>query len=131
MNLLGCECGALVDTGIFIRWSRGDYLARYFLGKPGVEIYFAKVTRKELLHPAIGNAERQRLIRLLAKLRQVNPEGEITSAYSELLNRYPYLHNHLADALIAATAWIKHLPPVTTNVRHFRPIQEIETIAFE
>ncbi len=43
----------------------------------------------------------------------------------------PHLRDHLADSLIAATAWVKHLPLITTNARHFRPIQEIETIAFD
>jgi predicted nucleic acid-binding protein len=63
-------------------------------------------------------------------LRQVNPDAKVTDAYTELLNRYPNLRHHLADALIAATAWTKNLPLVTTNVRHFRSIKEIEVIPF-
>jgi predicted nucleic acid-binding protein len=122
---------ALVDTGVFILWHRGDQRARYFLRNPDVDIYFAKVTRKELLHPAVSDAERQKLIELLTGFRQVNPEAEIAAAYSVLLNRYPYLRDHLADTLIAATAWVKHLPIVTTNARHFRPIQEIEVVTFD
>lgn len=122
---------ALVDTGVFILWHRGDPQARYFLRNPVVEIYFAKITRKELLPPAISEAERQKLVKLLSGFRQVNPEDEIATAYSNLLTQYLYLRDHLADALIAATAWSKNLPLVTTNVRHFRPIQEIEVVPFE
>jgi predicted nucleic acid-binding protein len=47
-----------------------------------------------------------------------------------LLEKYPYLHDHLADALIAATAWKKNLEVVTTNTRHFSPIAEIHVRRF-
>ncbi len=36
----------------------------------------------------------------------------------------------LADALIAASAMAKNLPLVTTNLRHFKEIAEIEVIPF-
>jgi predicted nucleic acid-binding protein len=42
-----------------------------------------------------------------------------------LLEKYIYLRDHLSDALIAATAWKKNLEVVTTNPRHFTPIEEI------
>ncbi len=67
---------------------------------------------------------------MLGSLRQINPEGTVTDAYTELLNRYPNLRPHLADALIAAAALAKNLPLVTTNVRHFRLVKEIEVIPF-
>jgi len=41
-----------------------------------------------------------------------------------------YLRVHLADALIAASAWVKNLPIVTTNLRHFQQIRKIEVIPF-
>jgi len=67
---------------------------------------------------------------MLGSLRQINPDAPVTDAYTELLNRYPNLRHHLADALIAATAVAKNLPLVTTNVRHFKGIAEIEVIPF-
>jgi predicted nucleic acid-binding protein len=67
---------------------------------------------------------------MLGNLRQINPDPTVTSAYTKLLNRYPDLRHHLADSLIAASAWAKNMPLVTTNVRHFRLIREIEVIAF-
>jgi len=67
---------------------------------------------------------------MLGSFRLVNPDVAVTNAYTELLNRYPNLRHHLADALIAATARAKNLPLVTTNVRHFRSIKEIAVISF-
>lgn len=40
---------ALVDTGVFIRWYRSDPQARLFFRNPNIEIYYSRVTRKELL----------------------------------------------------------------------------------
>lgn len=121
---------ALVDTGVFILWYRSDPQARLFFRNPNIEIYYSRVTRKELLRPPISEAERQSIVRMLATLRLINPQGAVANAYDDLLRRYPYLRDHLADALIAASACAKNLPLVTTNVRHFRPIQEIEVFPF-
>jgi predicted nucleic acid-binding protein len=121
---------ALADTGVFILWYRGEPKAKLFFRNPNIEIYYSRVTRKELLRSPIRDAERRRISLMLGSLRQVNPDSNVTDAYSELLNRYPNLRHHLADALIAATAWAKKLPLVTTNVRHFRSIEEIEVIPF-
>jgi predicted nucleic acid-binding protein len=41
-----------------------------------------------------------------------------------------YLRAHLADALIAATAWKKNLEVVITSPRHFTPIAEIHVRRF-
>jgi len=121
---------ALVDTGVFILWYRGDPRARLFFRNPAIEIYYSRVTRKALLHPPISDAEKACVLRLLAGLRLINPDNQIAAAYSDLLSRYGYLRVHLADALIAASAWVKNLPLVTTNLRHFQQIREIEVIPF-
>jgi predicted nucleic acid-binding protein len=121
---------ALADTGVFILWYRGESKAKLFFRNPNIEIYYSRVTRKELLRSPIRDAERRRMVLMLGSLRQVNPDARVTDTYTELLNRYPNLRHHLADALIAATAWTKNLPLVTTNVRHFRSIKEIEVIPF-
>jgi predicted nucleic acid-binding protein len=84
---------------------------------------------KELVRPPISDAEKARLLRLLARLRLINPDNQIAAAYSDLLSRYGYLRVHLADALIAASAWVKNLPLVTTNARHFQQIREIGLIS--
>jgi len=121
---------ALVDTGVFILWYRGDPRARVFFRNPAIEIYYSKATRQELLRPPISDAERRWVIRLLAGARLVNPDSQIAGAYSDLLSRYDYLRAHLADALIAASALVKHLSLLTTNLRHFQQSREIEVVPF-
>src|SRR5437660_11793795 len=121
---------ALADTGVFILWYRGEPKAKLFFRNPKIEIYYSRVTRKELLRSPISDAERRRMLLMLGSLRQINPDPSVTDAYTELLNRYSNLRHHLADSLIAASAWAKNLPLVTTNVRHFRTIKEIEVVPF-
>ncbi|HXU39445.1 MAG TPA: PIN domain-containing protein [Blastocatellia bacterium] len=108
----------------------GDPRARLFFRNSAIEVYYSRVTRKELLHPPISDAEKARVLTLLAGLRLINPDNQIAAAYSDLLSRYGYLRVHLAGALIAASAWVKNLPLVTTNLRHFQQIREIEVIPF-
>ena len=119
---------ALADTGVFILWYRGEPKAKLFFRNPNIEIYYSRVIRKELLRSPISDAERRRMLLMLRSLRQINPDPAVTDAYTELLNRYPNLRHHLADSLIAASAWAKNIPLVTTNARHFRFIREIEVI---
>ena len=107
---------------------RGE--GKVFFRNPNIEIYYSRMTRKELLRPPISDAERRRIQMMLATLRQINPDASVTKAYTDLLRLYPNLRHHLADALIAASAWAKNLPLVTTNVRHFRSVKEIEVIPF-
>ncbi len=121
---------ALADTGVFILWYRGEPNAKLFFRNPNIQIYYSRVTRKELLRSPIRDAERRRISMMLGSLRQINPDTSVTDAYTDLLSLYPNLRHHLADALIAATAWAKNLPLVTTNVRHFRSIKEITVIPF-
>jgi predicted nucleic acid-binding protein len=121
---------ALADTGVFILWYRGEEKAKLFFRNPNIEIYYSRVTRKELLRQPIRDAERQRIVMMLSTLRLINPDLSVTNAYTELLGRYPNLRHHLADALIAASAWVKNLPLVTTNVRDFKAIKEIEVVPF-
>ncbi|MDQ1640077.1 MAG: hypothetical protein QOF62_3416 [Pyrinomonadaceae bacterium] len=121
---------ALADTGVFILWYRGEPKAKLFFRNPNIEIYYSRMTRKELLRPPISDAERRRILMMLGTLRQVNPDPAVSDAYASLLRRYPNLQHHLADTLIAATAMAKNLPLVTTNVRHFKGIAEIEVVSF-
>lgn len=120
----------LVDTGVFIHWFRGDHNARHFFRDPDRAIYYAKVTRKELLREPIRTSEVIRIKVFLNRFRLINLDDQIAARFSELLQKYTYLQAHPPDALIAATAWEKNLPLLTINVRHFAPIGEIEVIRF-
>lgn len=66
----------------------------------------------------------------LQKYRIINPDPPIAAGFSALLAKYVYLKHHLADALIAATAWKKGLTVVTTNLWYFELIQEIIVKSF-
>jgi len=99
----------LVDTGVFILYLRGDRRAMAFLRQPSAMLYYARVTRKELLRPPIRSRQREEVLAILQRYRVVNPDPQITDGFSFLLEKYPYLRDHLADALIAATAWKKGL----------------------
>jgi predicted nucleic acid-binding protein len=120
----------LVDTGVFILYLRRDHRAIDFLRSTEVVIYYSRVTRKELLRPPISARERTEVLAVLQRYRIVNPDPQIADGFAALLEKYPYLRDHLADALIAATAWKKNLEVVTTNPRRFTPIAEIHVRRF-
>jgi predicted nucleic acid-binding protein len=116
---LGLSRG-LLDINVFILWYHGNADAKFCLRQTRTDWYYTKATRKELLRPPISEAEKQKIMALLAMLRVIKPDDEIAAAFPDLLRPYPYLRDHRIDALIAATALVKSLPVITTNVRHLR-----------
>lgn len=121
---------ALVDTGVFIHWFRGDRYVQRFFRDPERTIYYAKVTRKELLRQPIRASEATRIKAFLNRFRLVSPDDQIAARFSQLLQKYAYMRAHPPDTLIAATAWEKNLPLLTSHARHFIPIEEIAVIRF-
>ena len=124
------EARYLVDTGVFILCFRRNHQAVTFFRETTAEIYYSRVTRKELLHPPISAREKKETLAFLQKYRVINPDPPIAEGFSALLEKYAYLKDHLADALIAATAWKKGMEIVTTNPRHFELIEEIRVKRF-
>jgi predicted nucleic acid-binding protein len=120
----------LVDTGVFILYIRGHHKALVFFRETTTRIYYSRMTRKELLRPPINTREKEEIVALLQQYRIVNPDPPIAEGFSALLSKYAYLKDHLADALIAATAWKKGMTVVTTNPRHFEPIKEVSIKRF-
>ena len=53
--------------------------------------------RKELLRPSINSREREEVLAFLQRYRLVNPDPQIAEGFSSLLEKYPYLKDHLAD----------------------------------
>ena len=84
----------LVDTGIFIHWFHGDRDAQRFFRDPERTIYYAKVTRKELLREPIRTSEATRIKAFLNRFRLINPDDQIAARFSELLEKYAYLRAH-------------------------------------
>ena len=120
----------LVDTGVFILYIREHPQALVFFRETLAEIYYSRMTRKELLRPPISTREKEETLTFLQQYRIVNPDPPIAEGFSALLSRYAYLKDHLADALVAATAWKKGITVVTTNPRRFEPIEEISVKRF-
>jgi predicted nucleic acid-binding protein len=120
----------LVDTGVFILYFRRQQNAVSFFRATTAVIYYSRVTRKELLAPPIREREKSEILTFLQQYRIVNIDPQIADGVSILLDKYAYLKDHLADAVIAATAWKKGLEVVTTNARHFAPIGEISIKRF-
>jgi len=121
----------LVDMDVFIDWLHNQVEAKAFFRNPPGQIYYARQTRKELLRGATSSSEERMILQRLARFRIVNLDNQIAQAYSELIQHYPYLQQHLSDTIIAATAKIKYLTLVTRNIRHFKPlISEIKIAKF-
>jgi predicted nucleic acid-binding protein len=53
-------------------------------------------------------------------------DSTIAAAASELLQKYKRYPLYVDDALVAATAWVKHLPLLTWNRKHYEFITEIQ-----
>ncbi|HOT90459.1 MAG TPA: PIN domain-containing protein [Anaerolineae bacterium] len=72
--------------------------------------------------------ERQSIERLLRHVRVLNVDSVIAAAASELLQKYATHSLLVNDALIAATAWVKSLPLLTRNQKHYDFITEIDLL---
>jgi predicted nucleic acid-binding protein len=120
------SASCLLDTDILIDWLQGRSWTKEVISSRSVPLYCSAVTRKELLSkPGISSAERERILRLLHVVRVINVDSVIAAAASELLMKYPNAPLRVNDALIAATAWVKRLPLLTRNRKHYEFIAEI------
>jgi len=120
----------LVDTDVLIDYLNGIQRTREILDSPRHRVYYAAVTRKELLGKrGLSATERQRIQQLLLTHRLIPIDDAIAERFSRLLARYADRGLRKADALVAATAWCRGLSLVTRNSRHYRFISEIKLLA--
>ena len=110
----------LVDTDIFIDYfNTGRFHALFDSHR--FTVYYSAITKKELLtKPGLRDTERESILAELNRCRLIALSDSITARYSDLRCRHPSLEK--GDALIAATALVKHLPLMTRNKRHFRVV---------
>jgi predicted nucleic acid-binding protein len=118
----------LLDTDILIDWLKGMTWAKDLIWSGEHRLYCSSVARKELLGKlGLKDSERQRILYLLRHLRVLNVDSVIAAAASELLQKYADTYPlDVNDALVAATAWVKHLPLLTRNRKHYDFIEEVE-----
>jgi predicted nucleic acid-binding protein len=116
----------LADTDIFIDYLNGIERMRWLLDSPRNRVYYSAVTKKELLSKrGLSSMERHRIWLLLLKHRLIPLDVKIAESFSYLLKKYSRHGLRKADALVAATAWSRHLPLLTRNTKHYRFISEI------
>jgi predicted nucleic acid-binding protein len=116
----------LIDTDIIIDCLKGIRAARELFRTQNIEVYCSVLSKKELFSkPGLTSSERKRILALLSKIKILRIDGDISSKYSILLNKYGENTNSIVDYLVAATAWSKQLPLLTRNRKHFIHIQEI------
>jgi predicted nucleic acid-binding protein len=85
---------------------------------------FAKLAISSVAELAAGQLrqaqEEEKIHRLLALFRLIALDFTMAWRGGEIRRQY---HTRMADALIAATALIRHLPLSTRNLQHFTPIE--------
>ncbi len=112
------KISVLVDTDIFIDYFNADRFHALFDSSRFI-LYYSAITKKELLtKQGLRDSERASILAELAQCRLIALSDAITTRYSALRRRHPSLEK--GDALIAATALVKHLPLMTRNKRHFQ-----------
>ncbi len=117
----------LLDTDILINWLRGEKWEKALLLTPGIDFYYSRMSAKELFqYGPLSQEQKKRVVYFLRCLREIPVTPAIAEKTSQLLTKYAKKNPlHVADALIAATAWEKHLPLLTHNKKHFAFISEI------
>ena len=121
----------ITDTDVFIDYLNGIEDARVILDSPGHTIYYAKITRKELLGmPGLSISEQKKIITLLQTHRMIPLDQNIAAKFSELFHKYSNNPLRNADALVAATAWDRNLPLLTRNKKHYKFILEINLLPY-
>jgi len=124
----------LVDTNIFIDHLRGDADATHFLllveqGRHAG--YCSTMNEYELLAvPTIYPVRWERVQRLLALFQILPITSAVVHRAADFRRRY---RTPDGDAIIAATADLIGAVMVTRNIKHFKPIKELQvsSIPFE
>jgi predicted nucleic acid-binding protein len=112
--------GVVLDTDVLIDFLRGLPAAgQYVGGLTGVPTC-SEVTRVEVLR-GMRAGERRATERLLATLRWVVVDDQVSGLAGEMGRRFRRSHGVIAaaDLLVAATAERLGLPLATLNVRHY------------
>lgn len=114
----------LIDTNILIDHLRGDPTATTFLlqvEEGRVRASVSVITEYELLAvPRLTPQQAHEIARLLSLMPRLAVTSRVARLAAELRRRY---QTNVVDALIAATASLRHATLITRNVKDFRPIK--------
>ncbi|MBI5873900.1 MAG: PIN domain-containing protein [Candidatus Omnitrophica bacterium] len=117
----------LFDTNILIDHFRGDKAIGAFMEEIGTSKDRASIsvlTEYELLaYPGLSPQQEKDIAAFIGIFANLN----ITSSIVKIAARFRRIYNtDIVDSLIAATAHKNNSIIVTRNVKHFRPIREIQ-----
>jgi hypothetical protein len=116
----------LVDTDVLIDYLRDNPLAVKFLENDEQELLISTISVAELYAGVREGSERTALESFLSAFELVSVDNAIAERGG--LYRRDYFSSHavsLADALIAATAFVRSATLVTLNRKHFPMISDI------
>ena len=123
------EPDLLLDTDVLIEILRGTSEAAAWLRAHSEQtIGIPVVVRMEILQGARNKQEQQALIRELRRFQVVHLEhGDSERALSWFEAFYLSHGLGIMDCLIASVAVRLHKPLYTFNLKHYRPIKELDT----
>jgi len=123
----------IVDTDILIDAGRNVNEALNCLQKieQRLPVAVSSVTQMELIIGCRNNNELDSLEQFLCRFHIIRLNEQISDTAIDLLKRYRLSHGLLiADALIAATAFIADLSFVSKNQRDYRFIEDLQLLPY-
>jgi predicted nucleic acid-binding protein len=121
-----------IDTSVFIWAFRGNKKAIQLLNDTD-NILISSVVYIELIQGARNKKELRAIDTSLSMLQVkiIDINEEISLLATELVKTYFHSHSvTLADALIGATAILHTTELITSNVKHFAPMNNLVVLSF-
>ena len=122
----------LFDTDIFIWLQRGNKKAAHLIEKSQVR-YISIQSYMELLQDAQNKKQHEYVKDFLTQFNFIVLPLTENIGHRALIYIEEYTlscHLRAADAIIAATAVENNMPLVSSNLKHFRPLQDLKLEAF-
>ncbi len=123
----------IVDTDVLIWYLRGNQKAVVAL-EDHPAVFISVVSYIELIQGVRDKSELQEIRSFIKDIHAtvIHVNVEISSKSLTYVERYYLGHSiELADALIAATAVVNGMSLLTSNIKHYRPITDVDMIRFK
>jgi len=114
----------VVDTDIFVDFFSGVSQAASFLQNNADDIFFAAITKAELLAGRVCNdpLERERVFHVLSQFEKIPIYNPLVQVVGDFRRKYGI---EIPDAIVAACAFVIGGTLITRNVQDFEKIKEI------